>query len=59
MDLGGQSDVSFNTLSRFVIDIFSRNKCLNFLAAVMVHSDFGAQKNEVCHCSHFPPIYLP
>ena len=22
-------------------------------------SDFGAQENKVCHCSHFFPFYLP
>ena len=26
---------------------------LNFMAAVTVHSDFGAQENKVCHCFHF------
>ena len=25
----------------------------NFMAAVTIHSDFGAQENEVCHCFHF------
>ena len=28
----------------------------NFLTAVTVHSDFGAQENKICH---FLPIYLP
>ena len=28
------------------------------MSAVTVHSDFGAQENKVCHCSHFSPIYL-
>ena len=27
----------------------------NFMAAVTVHSDFGAQENKVCHCFHFFP----
>jgi len=31
----------------------------NFMAAVTVHSDFGAQENEICHCFHFFSIYLP
>ena len=31
----------------------------NFLAAVTIRSDFGAQENKVCHCFHFFPIYLP
>ena len=25
------------------------------MAAVTVHSDFGAQESEICHCFHFPP----
>ena len=25
----------------------------NFMAAVTVHSDFGAQENKICHCFHF------
>ena len=31
----------------------------NFMAAITVCSDFGAQENEVCHCSFCFPIYLP
>ena len=31
----------------------------NFMAAVTICSDFGAQKNKVCHCFHCFPIYLP
>ena len=29
------------------------------MAAVTIYSDFGAQKNKVCHCFHCFPIYLP
>ena len=29
------------------------------MAAVIIHSDFGAQENEICNCFHFFPIYLP
>ena len=36
----------FNTLSTFVIAFLPRNKRLNFMAAVTVHSDFGAQENK-------------
>ena len=25
----------------------------------MVHSDFGAQNNKICHCLHLMPSYLP
>ena len=28
------------------------------MAAVSVHSDFGAYENKICHCFHFSPIYL-
>ena len=27
----------------------------NFVAAVNVCSDFGAQENKICHCCHFFP----
>ena len=30
----------------------------NFLAAVIVCSDFGAQEKKICHCLYFSPIYL-
>ena len=43
-------------MSRFVIAFLPRIKSLlNFMAAVSVHSDFGAQENKVCHCFHFMP----
>ena len=31
----------------------------NFMAAITVCSDFGDQKNKICHCFHCFPIYLP
>ena len=37
----------FNMLSRFVIAILSRSKCLNFMAAGTVRLDFEAQENEI------------
>ena len=50
----------FNTLSRSIIAFLPRSKrFFNFMAAVTIHSDFGAQENEVCHCFHCFPIYLP
>ena len=37
----------FNMLSRFVIAFLPRSKCLfNFMAAVTICSDFGAQENK-------------
>ena len=49
----------FNMLSRFVIDFPSRSKCLSFMAAVTICSDFGTQENKVCYCFHCFPIYWP
>ena len=34
----------FTTLSRVAIAFLSRSKCLNFMAAVTFHSDFGELK---------------
>ena len=48
----------FNMLSRFVIAFLPRSTHLNFVAAVTVCSDFGAQENKICHCLYFFPIYL-
>ena len=49
----------FNMLSSLVIAFLPRSKCLNFMAAVTICSDFGAQENKVPHCFHCLPIYLP
>ena len=50
----------FNTLSRLVTAFLPRGKhFFNFMAAVTICSDFGAQENKVCHCFHCFPIYLP
>ena len=49
----------FNTLSRFVIAFLPRSKSSDFMAAVTICSDFGAQVNKICHCFHCFPIYLP
>ena len=45
-----------NMLSSLVIAFLPRNKSFNFMAAVTICSDCGAQKNKVCHCF---PIYFP
>ena len=47
-----------NMLSRFIIAFLPRSKCLDFMAAFITYSDFGAQENKVCHCFHCFPIYL-
>ena len=57
-NLVGKMMSLLNTLSRCVIVFFPRTKCLNFLAVVMVHSDWSPRKYKVCHCFHFFPIYL-
>ena len=50
----------FNMLSRLVIAFIPRSKCFfNFMAAVTICSDSGAQENKVCHWFHCFPIYLP
>ena len=47
----------FNILSRFVIAFLPESKCLNLMAAVTIHSDFGAQENKTYHCFYvFPSI---
>ena len=51
--------VFFNMLSRFVIAFLPGSKHLNFMAAVTVHHDFGAQENKICHYFHFFSFYLP
>ena len=45
--------------SRFILVFLPRSKCLNFVAAITIYSDFGAQKNKVNHCFHCFPIYFP
>ena len=57
--VGRVTSLLFNILSRFVIAFLSRSKCLNFMSAVTVRSNFGAQENKFWHCFHFFPIYLP
>ena len=57
--VGKVMSLLFNMLSRLVITFLPRSKCLNFIAAVTVHSNFGAQENKICHCFHFLPFYLP
>ena len=59
IDLVGKvMSLLFNTLSRLVIAFLPRNKHLfNFMAAVTICSDSGAQENKVCHCCLFS-LYL-
>ena len=57
--VGKVMSLLFNMLPRLVIAFLSRNKCLNFMAAVIICNDFGAQENKVCHGFHCLPVYLP
>ena len=57
--VGKVMSLLFNMLSRLVITFLPRSKCLNFMAAVTMCSDFGAPKNKVWHCLHCLPIYFP
>ena len=45
--VGKVMSLLLNMLSRLVITFLPRSKCLNFMAAVTIRSDFGAQKNKV------------
>ena len=55
--VGKVMSLLFNVLSRLVITFLPRKQAsFNFMAAITICSDFGAQENKVCHCF---PIYLP
>ena len=56
--VGKVMSLFFNILSRFVIVFFPRRKCLNFMAAVTICSNFEVQENKYVTVSIFsPPIY--
>ena len=49
----------FNLLSSLVHSFSSKEQAsFNFIVAVTICSDFGAQENKVSHCFHCFPIYL-
>ena len=54
--VGKVMSLLFNMLSRLVIIFVPRSKCLNFMTADTIFSDFGAPLNKVSHCF---PIYFP
>ena len=56
--VGKVMSLLFNMLSRFVSFSSKKQASFNFMAAVTVSSDFGAQEKKICHCFHFFPIYL-
>ena len=50
----------FNMLCRFVISFPSKKQAsFNFVVAVSIRSDLGAQENKLCHCFYFFSIYFP
>ena len=58
--VGGVMALFFNTLPRFVITFLSRSNCLLISELqVTVHSDFGAQEEEICYYFHLFPFHLP
>ena len=57
--VGKVMSLLFTTLFRFVIAFLPSSKSHNFMATVMICNDFGAQENEIWHCVHIFPIYLP
>ena len=56
--VGRAMSLLFNILSRFVI-AFKKQSSSNFMALVTVCIDFGGQEEEICHCFHLFPFYLP
>ena len=48
--VGKVMSLLFNKLSRLVIAFLPRSKYLNFMTAVTICSDLGAQENKVCPC---------
>ena len=58
--VGKVMSLLFNMLSRLVIAFLPKEQAsFNFMAAITICSDLGAQKNKVSHCFHCFPIYLP
>ena len=61
MDLCWQSDVSAFKYAVYICHSFSPRSKLLLISWLQSLSTvtFGDQENEVCHCFHFFPIYLP
>ena len=59
--VGKVTSLLYNMLPRFVIAFLPRSKqvSLNFMVAVIIFSDFGAQENEICHYFYCITIYFP
>ena len=57
--IGKVMSLLFNMMSRYHSFSSKEQGAFNFMAAVTICSDSGAQENKVCHCCHCFPIYLP
>ena len=55
--VGKITSLLFNMLSRLVIAFLPRIKCLNFMAAVTICSDFRAQENSLSLFPLFPHLF--
>ena len=56
--VGKVMSLLFNMVSRIVIASLSRSKCLHFMAAVTICSDFGAQENSLSLFPLFPHLFV-
>ena len=45
-------------LSRFIIAFLPRSKHILITCLLSPSSDFGAQENKICHCSHIDLLYM-
>ena len=57
-ELGHDSVAEHILRTRFVMTFLPRSKSFLY-DCITSCSDFGAQKNKICHCFHFFPFYLP
>ena len=57
MDLCQQSNVFAFWYAVQVGHSLSSKESFNFMAAVNICNDFGAQENKACHCFHCLPMY--
>ena len=53
--VGKVMSLLLNMLSRLVIFPSKEQASFNFMAAVTICSDFGAQEYKICHCFYFSP----
>ena len=55
--VGKAMSLLFDMLSRLVIAFLPRSKCLNYMAAVTICSNFGAPKNSLSLFPLFPHLF--